>query len=338
MKRFGYIVTEQTVTNDTCRLAITDAAKGKHQRLSVREVLKDIDKYAEKLKVMVLNDTYEPSPYKECHIIDKPSRKARILEKPVFYPDQCIHHLAINLIKDKLLRRLDPYCIGGIEGKGIHYGHRAIKRWLVNDRKHTKYCLKGDIRKCYESIKPDVVIRAMGCFIKDEKYLKLIKKIACSHKTLPLGNYTSGWFANIVLLELDKIARSDSACKYYLRYVDDFIVLGNNKRKLRKLVDKIKKVLKMIGLELKGNWQIFPTRVRGIDMLGYRYFGDYTLMRKRNVLSLMRSIRKYKRNPTTKSARGLLSRIGQLKHFNSYNFKEKYTKDLNIKRLKEVSR
>jgi hypothetical protein len=337
MKRIGYILTEQTVTDDVCRTAIMDAAKGKYQRLSVRRILRNIDTYAAKLRSMILNGTYKPKPYKECHIIDKPSKKARILEKPVFFPDQCIHHVTINLIKDRLIKRLDPYCIGGIKNKGIHYGHRAITRWLKNDKKHTKYCLKGDVRKCYESIKPEVIMRAMKRFIKDRRFLNLIKTIVYSHKTLPLGNYTSGWFANIVLLELDKAARADPACKHYLRYADDFIVLGNNKRKLRKIVDKIKEALKRIGLELKGNWQIFPTRVRGIDMLGYRFFGDYTLMRKRNILSLIRAIRKYKKHRTKKLARGLLSRIGQLIHFNSFNFHQKYVKGLGMKKLKEMA-
>jgi len=337
MKRIGYILTEETVTEDACRTAIMDAAKGKHRRLSVQRILRNINTYAKKLRSMILNGTYKPKPYKECHIVDKPSKKKRILEKPVFFPDQCVHHLAINLVKDRLLKRLDPYCIGGIEGRGIHYGHRAIRRWLENDKKHTKYCLKGDIRKCYESIKPEVIMQAMEQFIKDRKYINLIHTIAYSHESLPLGNYTSGWFANIVLLELDKVARADPACKHYLRYVDDFIILGSNKRKLHKMILKIKEVLGKIGLQLKGNWQIFPTRIRGIDMLGYRVFGDYTLMRKRNILSLIRAIRKYKKHKTQKLARGLLSRIGQLIHFNSFNFYQKYIKGLGIKKLKEMA-
>ena len=331
-------MTDKTVTVDACRTAIKEAAKGKHQRLSVQRVLKDIDSYAEKLRTIILTGTYRPKPYKECHIVDKPSKKARILEKPVFFPDQCVHHLAIDLIKDRLLKRLDPYCIGGIEGRGIHYGHRAIKRWLANDRKHTKYCSKGDIRKCYESIKPEVIVSSMEKFIKDKRYLDLIRIIAHSHPSLPLGNYTSGWFANIVLSGLDKTARADPACKHYLRYVDDFIVLGSSKRKLHRMVPKIKAALAEIGLDLKGNWQIFPVRVRGIDMLGYRYFGDYVLMRKRNILSLIRALRKYKKHRTTKRARGLLSRLGQLIHFNSYHFYQKYVKGTGIKKLKEAAK
>lgn len=337
MKRMGYILTEETVTDDACRTAIIDAAKGKHRRKSVKHILLNIDTYASFLKRIILDGTYQPKPYKECHIVDRPSKKSRILEKPVFYPDQCVHHLAINLIKERALKRLDPYCIGGIEGKGIHYGHKAIKRWLRDDLKHTKYCLKGDVKKCYDSIKPEAVMKIMEKFIKDNRYLALVRKIAYSHPSLPLGNYTSGWFANIVLSELDKEIRKDPTCFHYLRYVDDFIVLSSNKRKLRQMVSTIMKVLESLGLQLKSNWQIFPVRVRGIDILGYRYFGSHTLMRKRNILSIMRAIRKYRRNPTPRKDRGLLSRLGQLKHFNSYHFSQKYVKGIGMQRIKEMA-
>ncbi|SJZ59270.1 Reverse transcriptase (RNA-dependent DNA polymerase) [Megasphaera cerevisiae DSM 20462] len=330
-------MTEQTVTDDACRRAIIDAAKGKHHRKSVKRILQNIDIHAIFLKNMVLDGTYQPKPYKECHVVDRPSKKARILEKPVFFPDQCVHHLAINLIKGRILKRLDPYCIGGIEGKGIHYGHNTIKRWLRDDVKHTKYCLKGDVRKCYDSIKPKTIMITMRKFIKDNRYLSLIQKIAYSHPSLPLGNYTSGWFANLILSELDKTARSSPGCSHYLRYVDDFIVLGSNKRKLHRLVLSIIRTLRTLGLDLKDNWQIFPVRVRGIDMLGYRYFGRYTLMRKRNVLAIMRAIRKYRKNPTPRKARSLLSRLGQIKHFNNYHFSQKYVKGIGIQRIKEMA-
>lgn len=323
-KRLGYIITEENVTEELCRLAIIEASKDKRSRYGVQRVLRNLTKYARELREIILNGTYEPSPYKECHIIDRGSGKHRVLHKPKFFPDQCVHHITIKLIEPRLRARLDTYAIASIKGKGTIYGYKAIKRWLGKDPRHTKYCLKCDIRKCYENIKPEVVIRAFEKFIKDKRYIELIKKIAYSHTSLPLGNYTSSWFENLVLLELDKLCHENAA--HYLRYVDDFILLGSNKRKLRSLLLKISLCLAEQGVWLKQNYQVFPIRKRGIDMLGYRFWhGGKVLMRKRNLLHLLRVVRKWKKRKTPHRARSLLSRIGNMKWFNSTTVRKHLT-------------
>lgn len=323
MKRLSYILTEETVTLDLCKQSILEAAKGKCRRKSVNLILDRIDYFAKILMNMVLNETYKPSPYKECHIIDKGSKKHRILKKPKFYPDQCIHHIAINLIKEKMLKKLDPYCIAGIKNRGIKYGYKAIKRWISNDRKGAKYCLKFDIKKCYDNIKPNIALKELSKYIKDKRYLRLIKIILNSSESLPLGNYTSTWIANIILTNLDRTIRSCKSVSHYLRYVDDFIILGSNKRALRKIIKLIFDTLKKIKLIPKENYQLFPVNIRGIDMLGYRFFRNYILLRKRNLLSLLRAVRKYIKFPSLKKKMRLSTRFGQLKYINSYNLKNK---------------
>lgn len=337
MKRIGFVLTEETLSLRLCKQAIYATSKNKTKRRSVQRVLNDIDFYSNDLRNMILDNTYEPSPYKECHIVDKPSKKARILEKPVFYPDQCLHHAMILLLHKRIMARLDHYCICGIKGRGTQAGYNALRKWLDADVKHTKYCLQGDVKKCYESIKPKMVIVAFEKFVKDKRYMAILSKIAYSHSSLPLGNYSSGWFCNLILLAIDSISRRHKSCFYYLRYADDFAALGSNKRGLHDLLLQIKEWSLSFGLRIKGNWQVYRVDVRGIDMLGFRFFRDHTILRKRNSLSFMREIKKYKRNPTQKGAKSILCRAGQLKHVNSFNFKKKYLADLDRKELKEVA-
>ena len=334
MKRIGYLLTEETVTLDLCKKAILQASKNKRKRESVKKVLGDFEAKSEELRRLILDETYQPSPYKCCNIVDHPSGKARVLHKPKFYPDQCVHHIIILLLGDELLKRLDPYCIASIPKRGIHYGHRAIRRWLQRSRTDTRYCLKCDIKKCYDNIRPPVVVAAVARFVKDKKFLRLIAKVAYSHPSLPLGNYTSGWLQNLVMAPLDRLIRQQKDAKHYLRYVDDFIILGLNKRKLRNMLDSIRATLATLGLQLKENWQIFPVDERGIDMLGYRFYRHHTTMRKRNVLALMRTIRAYQHRPTPARARSLLSRIGGCKWFSSYNFWQKHCQLLDFKQIK----
>lgn len=319
---------------DVCKLAIIKAARHKHKRLSVIKTLKRLDERAAKLRELILEETYQPAEYKVCYIIDQPSKKERLLHKPKFFPDQCVHHVIILLLREELMKRFDPYCIASIPKRGAHYGHKALRKWLERDKTGTKYCLKCDIKKCYDNIRPPVVVAAVARFVKDKKFLRLVAKVAYSLPSLPLGNYTSGWFENLVLCPLDRTLRAQKSVSRYMRYVDDFIALGPNKRKLRQLIDCITGVLTPLGLRLKENWQVFSVDKRGIDIIGYRFFRNFVLLRRRNLLSLMRCIKTYKKHPTPKLSRGLLSRIGMCKWFNSHNFWKKYCFDLNFKKMK----
>lgn len=322
MKRLSYLITTETITIDLCKAAILEAATGKMKRRSVAKVIQHIGDAAAELRNIALTGNYVPSPYKVCHIVDKPSGKARILHKPKFYPDQCMHHLLIRLIRSKLLSYFDKYCLSGIRGRGIHYGHRILQRWIREHRPETAYCLKGDVRKCYDSIKPEIAMQAMERIVKDPAYLHLTSIVLHSHPSLPLGNYTSGWYANLVLTKLDRAMLSHTP--YYLRYADDFVVFSDNKPFLHTMRKLVEQTLNSLSLTLKPNYQIFPVAVRGVDMLGYRYYPAHTLRRKRNSLRMMKAVRRYWKRPTAKNEQRAKSHLGQCKWFNSRNFCKVY--------------
>ena len=76
--------------------------------------------------------------------------------------------------------------------------------------------------------------------------------------------------------------------------------------------------LRALKLDIKGNWQIFKTRERGLDFLGYRLFGTYTLLRKKMATKIKRSMHKAIRSLSDISR--VMSYIGWLKTANAYNF------------------
>lgn len=100
--------------------------------------------------------------------------------------------------------------------------------------------------------------------------------------------------------------------RYYFRYADDIAIFGADKTYLHNLFGKIKEYFRInLKLEIKGNYQIFPLDIRGLDMLGYRYFRKYTLMRKRIKRNFARAVAKGK-SPAT-----IASYKGWAKHCNS---------------------
>lgn len=95
---------------------------------------------------------------------------------------------------------------------------------------------------------------------------------------------------------------------------------GPNKKKLHKAIRAIMEYLARMGLRLKENWQVYNTRKRMVDAVGYRMKRGLTLIRKRNLLRLKRQCTRAskrieaRRRVDPKQARGILSRAGQLKH------------------------
>ncbi|MEK6948381.1 MAG: helix-turn-helix domain-containing protein [Nanoarchaeota archaeon] len=113
---------------------------------------------------------------------------------------------------------------------------------------------------------------------------------------MPLGNLTSQFFANIYLNELDHYIKEVLRAKYYIRYVDDFIILENQKIILENYKEKIKNFLKNnLGLELHPDKSKIYNLNRGTNFLGFRIFNDFKLVRKKNLRKFDRKLNKLKK-------------------------------------------
>ena len=120
-------------------------------------------------------------------IQDGTRKKERIIFKPRFYPDQIIHWCLMLQIEDIISRGMYQYCCASVKNKGILYAAKYIKRFLVQDRKNTKYCLKLDVKKFYPSIDKQILKRKFLKIIKDIDTLNLIDLIIdSSEEGLPI--------------------------------------------------------------------------------------------------------------------------------------------------------
>ena len=272
----------------------------------------------------IIEAGFESSPATEKDKYDTNARKWRHISEPRQWPDQYVHHALIQVLEPLFMRNMDPWCAGSIKGRGIQYGKHGIEKWIRHDFKGTRHELTGDILKFYDNLDPERVMDDMRRRIKDHRTLELIWAII--RDGIHAGWYTSQWFANVFLQPLDRLIRESGAAKHYMRYVDNLTIFGPNKRKLRRLKDAIVEWLRDHGLDLKGDWQIFPVRHRLPDALGYRYGRTYTIPRKRKWLKLKRAVAKYRkrrregRRIPHRLAAGILSRLGSLKYCNNYNF------------------
>jgi RNA-directed DNA polymerase len=327
LKRIGHIY-ERIYDLDNIKLAIVKSSLGKREQNRVKKIIDNIDIAAKRIQKTLINKEYAPSPYTIKAIYDGANKKARKIYKPRYYPDQIIHWALMLQLQQLIMKGMYQYCCGSVPGRGTSHGQKTLRKWLDKDPRGTKYCLKMDISKFYPSIKNEILKDMFRCRIKDKDCLWLIETIIDTAEGLPIGNYTSQWFSNFYLQGLDHFIKEKLGAKYYIRYVDDLVILGPNKKKLHKIRGEVANYLKKIGLRLKGNWQVFKVNNRGIDFLGFRFFRDRTILRKRNALRIRRRIKKIskKKSLNHKDASAVISYWGWIKRSDSYNFYHKYVK------------
>jgi hypothetical protein len=246
-------------------------------------------------------------------------------------------------LQDSWTKSVYPLSCGSIPGRGLHTGARAMKRWLSNDRKGTRYCYKIDIRKYYPSIDLDILYNMLSRHMDDADALWLLRTVVYSHAPgLPIGNFTSQWFANLYLSHFDWWVRQTLGVAYYVRYIDDIVLLHGSKKELHVMRRRIEDMLSNeYHLTIKRNWQVFKVDGRGVDFLGFRFFHGYTTIRKTTAYRIARKIRKIGRKPYPgpSDASSAMSYMGITTHCDSFNFMRRYILPfISIYRCKEAHR
>ncbi len=152
------------------------------------------------------------------------------------------------------------------------------------------FCLKCDVSKFFDNINHEKLLLVLAKKIYDERVLWLSREIIQSNlKGIPIGNLTSQLFANIYLSELDHFVKRVLGERYYLRYMDDFLILGTGKKRLHDDKNKIMEFLRdELKLELHPKKsEVFPVDC-GVDFLGYVLRGGRRLLRRSTVKRLLK--------------------------------------------------
>lgn len=327
LKRYGYLY-DNVCDLGNIKDAIRRASLGKRHQTRVRRILDNIDARALEIRNMLMDQTFTPSQPKIKTILDGPSGKTRTICKPTFFPDQIVHWALMLQLEPVMMKGMYEHNCGSVPGRGSSHGQRVLRKWLDRDVRNTRYCLKMDVRKFYPSIKGEHLKPYFRLKFKDRRCLWLIDQVIDSFDGQPIGYYTSQWFANFFLQDLDHFIKEKLGAAYYIRYVDDLVLLGPNKKKLHRARADIETFLSAKGLHLKGDWQVFPIRARDIDFLGMRFYRDKTLLRKRTALRIRRRVSRIRKKGrlSGRDAAAVISYWGWIKHTDSYAFYHRYVR------------
>lgn len=271
-----------------------EARKGKRYKDEVVLFSANLEENILQLSRRLKTRDYEPKGFKNFTLFDP---KEREISAP-YFRDRIVHRSLHNSLEPIFEKRLiyDTYACR--PGKGTHAGVDRLQSFMR--REDAEYYLKCDIRSYFDSVEHELLIREINRRISDENILWLVEKFLDKYssdkgdyKGMPIGTLYSQLFANVYLDRFDHFVKQSLQVDYYIRYMDDFILLSDSKNRLHKLRKAIQGYLEeKLDLCLPGSKTKLEPVEKGATFLGYRVFPHYLLLRKRNKLKFKRRLRK----------------------------------------------
>ncbi len=240
------------------------------------------------------NGTFKFKGYSSFVVYEPKRRQIQTLH----YGDRVVQHvLCDDVLMPYFSRRAITDNAVCQEGKGTHFALRRFEEKVrAFIRKHgvNGYILKCDVLKYFPTI-PHEKLKEIFCTqIRDEKIKKLVTGVIDSYHTeikfldnygispigcdpkntgrgVPIGNQTSQIFGMYYLNSIDRLIKEKHRIKIYSRYMDDFVIVHEDKEYLRKLLAEIRVAVSALGLTLNDKTQIAPLK-NGFTYLGFRYF------------------------------------------------------------------
>ena len=328
MKRYGNLY-QKIYEFDNLHKSYLLARRNKRYKKNILEFSINLEENLIQIQNELIWRKYKTGEYREFYIYEPKKRLIKALD----FKDRVVQH-AINNIIEPIFENIfiyDSYACR--KNRGIHIGVARLTEFLRKSDKYDKkiFVLKSDIKSYFSSIDHQILLRLIEKKIKCKDTLNLLQNIINSngYKGVPIGNLTSQLFANIYLNQLDHFVKENLEIKWYIRYMDDFIILHQEKDILRDILKEINIYLNnQLKLELNKKTSIFPAK-HGIDFLGYRIWKTHRLLRKSNIIKFKRTLNKFKKLYKDKKISfdrinsTIQSWIGHAKHANTFNLRRK---------------
>ena len=253
---------------------------------------------------------YEP----KCRLVMSLSVKDKVIN----------HFITKYVLENSLSKYLDERNVATRKGMGTDYAIKLVKKYInkLKCKYDNFYVLKLDISKYFYSVDHDVLKKLMADKLDIYEYDIISKIIDSTNKIyinetinelklknsvdiplyeygkgLPIGNMTSQFLSIYYLNKLDHFIVHDLKLKYYVRYMDDFIILDSDLEKLKEAKEKIVEKLEMeYKLKVNGKKTWINNMKYGFSFLGYTYrvINDKTIIRikRSNIEKIKKRVKK----------------------------------------------
>lgn len=336
--------------------AYKQARKSKRYRKEVLAFSANLEENLINLQNHLIYKTYEVGRYREFYVYDP--KKRLIMALP--FMDRVLQWSVYDLLNPIFSKGYITDSHGCVLGRGTHSAVARLQYWLkkVSKSPNKWYYLKLDISKYFYRVDHGVLLGIIKRKIADDDLIWLLDKIVNSehpfglplgysaHETderlddkgMPIGSLTSQMFANIYLNELDQYAKRELRIRHYIRYMDDIIILSDDKSELHRIKSDIEIFLdEHLRLNLNNKTAIRPITL-GIDFVGYKIWPTHVKLRKSSALKFKRRLKVIQKQYAEgkinfdKVNATVQSYFGILKHCNSQLLKNKAFAEFVLKR------
>lgn len=295
---------------------------------------------------VLLNCEYKPYLFR-LFLIFEP--KERLVMSQTI-SDKIVNHFIANYYLLPLLeKKLIDSNVATRIGKGSKYAEKLMSDYVntihIKEPLKEIFVLKIDISKYFYNINHDILLNMLKKDIKDDQVINIIKvildetnkpyinkiisKLNSKYNTdipfyqkgvgLSIGAMTSQFLAIYYLNDLDHFIKEKLDCKYYIRYMDDFIILDTDKSKLREILRKIEIELEKLKLSMNPKSSIISLH-QGINFLGFKYKIDDNKFRiyyrKKTIGKIKKKLAALKKYDLVKYYKSYGSYYGYLKKIN----------------------
>lgn len=283
--------------------------RGKQGKKPVAICMFRLAEFIIEIHFMLNQGKYKMLPYKIFYIYDP---KFRMISAPAFADRVVQMALCSNLVYRLIADKLNKAACACIIGKGTDYARSIVRNYFEKhtaEELKNQYYLKLDIAKFYDNIAHSLVLNNTKEILRDHpETFEIIKTILSSYnketqikqenefrrkkklpkidptpfldaeiglpeKGLPLGNQISQLLANLILTKLDNFIKQTLRVKHYVRYMDDLLIFGETKEKLKSHLKRLNEFIKTLHLSFNQKTRLAPM-ANGISYLGYTYFID----------------------------------------------------------------
>jgi retron-type reverse transcriptase len=272
------------------------ASKGKRGHPAVAAFDHRLEENLLRLQAELTSFSYQPGRYHSFYIHEP---KRRLISAAPFR-DRVIHHALCNLIEPLFDRSFIVDSYANRIGKGTH---NALRRAQTFARRYP-YVLQCDVVQFFPSMDHEILLGELRRKVIDPSVLWLCVQILQSGRGvlaeeyrmvyfpgddlfaslrprgLPIGNLTSQFWANIYLNPFDHFVKRELRCKAYLRYVDDFLLFGEDKEELNRWKAAIDERLARLRLTIHPGAHPRPV-TEGFPFLGFVIFPHKLRLKRR---------------------------------------------------------
>lgn len=334
----------------TLMVADTHVSKGKRENTERLRFYDNREGNLEEISTLLRAGKVPKVEYHSFYVYVPKVRKVIFID----YWSKVVQRAIYDVLNPKICRTFIEHTYACVKGRGQLAAMEQLYTWMRETRTSgiEWYYYKFDVTKffyridheilmdiCRKKIDDPRTVDLLGYYINndavpfgmplDANQLTITEEQMLYDLGIPIGGGLSHMLGNMYLDPLDQFCKRVLGIKRYIRYMDDIIILDNDKERLKEYGRRMTQFLEeRLHLNFNNKTALRPVRV-GCEFVGFVIYNDHVILRKSTTLRMKRTLRKTRQDYhdnliTFKEANATMqSYLAMLSHVDCKKFKEK---------------